>query len=105
MGQIMIACIILHNMIVEDERDAYLNYTDPTEFMKDRATNSNANQEQGDEDADEDTVDPIFNFSTERVASLAQYMTNRDQLRNKKAHKELLDDLIEHIWENYSDDN
>ena len=28
MGKIMIACIIIHNMIVEDERHTYLHYYD-----------------------------------------------------------------------------
>ncbi|XP_057811638.1 uncharacterized protein LOC131025869 [Salvia miltiorrhiza] len=36
MGKIMIARIIMHNMIVEDERSTYLNYHDPTEFIEDR---------------------------------------------------------------------
>ena len=31
----MLACIILHNMIVEDERDIYRNYKDTTEFEQD----------------------------------------------------------------------
>ncbi|XP_057808745.1 uncharacterized protein LOC131023221 [Salvia miltiorrhiza] len=35
-GKIMIACIIMHNMILEDERSTYLNYHDPTEFIEDR---------------------------------------------------------------------
>ena len=39
MGKIMIACIIIHNMIVEDERDTYLHYYDPSEFLGDRPTN------------------------------------------------------------------
>ncbi|KAJ9537042.1 LOW QUALITY PROTEIN: hypothetical protein OSB04_029775 [Centaurea solstitialis] len=39
MGRIIIACIILHNMIVEDERDTYLCYYDSTEFLNDLPTN------------------------------------------------------------------
>ncbi|XP_057775337.1 uncharacterized protein LOC130994308 [Salvia miltiorrhiza] len=34
MGKVMLACIIMHNMTVEDERHTYLNYCDPTEFME-----------------------------------------------------------------------
>ncbi|XP_024978968.1 uncharacterized protein LOC112516179 [Cynara cardunculus var. scolymus] len=34
-GQIMIACIIMHNMIVEDEQDTYLHFYDPIKFLKD----------------------------------------------------------------------
>ncbi|KAL6553697.1 hypothetical protein OROGR_007539 [Orobanche gracilis] len=43
--------------------------------------------------------------STERIASLAQYMRNRDQLRSREAHKELMNDLIEHVWENFNDED
>ncbi|XP_024982941.1 uncharacterized protein LOC112519177 [Cynara cardunculus var. scolymus] len=39
MGRIMINCIIMHNMIVEDKRDTYQNYYDPTEFLNDMLTN------------------------------------------------------------------
>nr|KAJ0188991.1 hypothetical protein LSAT_V11C800436390 [Lactuca sativa] len=33
MGKIMIACIIIHNVIVEDERHTYLQYYNPSEFI------------------------------------------------------------------------
>jgi hypothetical protein len=32
LGKIMLACIIMHNMIVEDERDTYAHYYDPIEY-------------------------------------------------------------------------
>ncbi|XP_024969590.1 uncharacterized protein LOC112508956 [Cynara cardunculus var. scolymus] len=38
-GRIMIACIILHNMIVKNELDAYLHYYNPTEFLNNMPTN------------------------------------------------------------------
>ncbi|GKE11348.1 putative nuclease HARBI1 [Tanacetum coccineum] len=89
MGQIMIACIIMHNMIVEDERETYRNY-DPSEFFNDTHTNGN---------------DDVVEYSTERIADLRSYMRNREQLRNREAQSSLQNDLIEHIWQNFGDDN
>ncbi|XP_042051429.1 uncharacterized protein LOC121796701 [Salvia splendens] len=93
MGKIMIACIIMYNIIVEDERDTYQNYYDPTEFFEDtpiRAQEGNAE---------------AFYYSTQRIRSLFSYLTNQDQLRNREAHIALRDDLIEHIWEKFGTDN
>ncbi|XP_057774868.1 uncharacterized protein LOC130993849 [Salvia miltiorrhiza] len=89
MGKIMMACIIMHNMIVEDERDTYQNYYDPTEFLMDLP-------------ADEDVS---IHYSTDRIASLSNYMINRDRLRNREAHKALQKDLIEHIWAKFGTTN
>ena len=89
MGKIMIACIIMHNMIVEDERDTYQNYYDPTEFFEDTPTRA----QEGNAEA--------FCYSTQRIGSLFSYITNRDQLRNREAHIALRDDLIEHIWDKF----
>ncbi|XP_057809119.1 uncharacterized protein LOC131023592 [Salvia miltiorrhiza] len=90
MGKIMIACIIMHNMIVEDERSNYLNYHDPTEFIEDRLRQIARRTEDGEETND-------FVYSTNRIASLASYMRTRSQLRNREDHSSLLHDLIEHI--------
>ncbi|GJX49211.1 putative nuclease HARBI1 [Tanacetum coccineum] len=81
MGQIMIACIIMHNMIVEDERDTYRNF-DPSEFFNDMHTPGNE----------------VVEYYTERIVDLRSYMKNREQLRNREAHSSLKNDLIEHIW-------
>lgn len=88
MGQIMNACIIMHNMIVEDERETYQNF-DPSEFLNDAHTNGN----------------DVVEYSTERIADLRSYMRNKEQLRNREAHSSLKNDLIEHIWQNFGDDN
>ncbi|XP_024965974.1 uncharacterized protein LOC112506188 [Cynara cardunculus var. scolymus] len=71
MRRIMIACIILHNMIVEDEQDAYLHYYDFTKFLNDKPTNRQP------ESYTKDDAQP-FTFSTERIGNLATYMANRE---------------------------
>nr|GEW25084.1 hypothetical protein [Tanacetum cinerariifolium] len=87
MGKVMSACIIIHNMIVEDKRDTYLHHYDPSEFL-------NSSTE----------VDEHAQFSMERIADLSQYMTNRAQLHNRETHNVLKNDLIEHVWQNRSND-
>ncbi|KAK9070202.1 hypothetical protein SSX86_010602 [Deinandra increscens subsp. villosa] len=86
-GKVMKACIIIHNMIVEDERDTYLHYHDPSEFL-------NSSTED----------DEHAQFSMERIANLSRYMTNRAQLRNRETHNALKNDLIEHVWKSRSTD-
>ncbi|KAI3770909.1 hypothetical protein L6452_02057 [Arctium lappa] len=98
MGKIMIACIILHNMIVEDERETYLHYYDPDEFFNDMPTNRQP------ESYTEDDGQP-FGFSTDRIGNLASYMVNREQLRNRETYNALKNDLIEHIWQKFDTNN
>ncbi|XP_023732268.1 uncharacterized protein LOC111880096 [Lactuca sativa] len=83
MGKTMIACIIIHNMIVEDEQHTYIHYYDPSEFITTE---------------DEES----FKYSTQRIGDLSCYMTNRVQVHNREAHNALKNDLIEHIWKKFS---
>ncbi|XP_048633801.1 uncharacterized protein LOC125608057 isoform X1 [Brassica napus] len=75
-ANIMKACIILHNMIVEDERSSYTQY--------------NVREFQESEEDDTFTVTPNSNLGTA--------MDRRSSVRNRQAHEQLKFDLIEHIW-------
>ena len=74
-GNIMRACIILHNMIVEDERAARTQYVVP-----------------GFEESEEER------FSVNMPSPLGNTMDRRMNVRNRQAHHNLKNDLIENIW-------
>ncbi|XP_033137263.1 putative nuclease HARBI1 [Brassica rapa] len=86
-GKIMRACIILHNMIVEDERDGY-SLVDVSEF-----------------DHGNSHVD--FTYSTDIPSNITNMMDARSRIRNRQMHQQLKDDLVEHIWRRFGhgDDN
>ena len=75
-SNIMRACIILHNMIVKDERASFTQYN-AFEF-----------QEREDEDS----------FSVNMPSHLGNTMDRRTSLRNRQTHQQLKNDLIEYIW-------
>ncbi|GAU29928.1 hypothetical protein TSUD_148370 [Trifolium subterraneum] len=77
---IMRSCIILHNMIVEDERDSYAQRW--TDFEQSEESGSSAPQP----------------FSTEVLPAFANHVRARSELRDQKAHNELQADLVKHIW-------
>lgn len=71
LGTIMRACIVLHNMIIEDERDSHL----AEDFIP-------TNDE-----------DPVNN------GSFVQFLENYAQVHDAELHKQLQNDLIEHLWQ------
>ena len=90
-GKVMKACIILHNMIVEDERDTYLHYTDISQFEQVEAN---------------DDDNSTWSFSTNRPIDMDEYLRNRVRLRSCETHRQLKADLVKHIWQKFgSGDN
>ncbi|KAL9665054.1 hypothetical protein QQ045_020463 [Rhodiola kirilowii] len=74
------SCIILHNMIVEDERDTYAQHW--TDFDQSEASGSSTPQP----------------YSTEVLPAFANHVRARSEFRDPNAHLELQADLVKHIW-------
>ena len=80
---IMRSSIILHNMIVEDERDTYAQHW--TGYDQPEASVSNAPQP----------------FSTEVLPAFANHVRARSELRDSNVHHKLQADLVKHIWQKF----
>ena len=79
----MWSCIVLHNMIVEDERDTYTQHL--TDYVQFEASSSK-------------TPHP---FLTEVLPVFANDVRTRSELRNSNVHHEVQADLVKHmgkIW-------
>ena len=88
-GKIMRAYIILHNMIVEDERDEY-TLLDVSEFQ------------QG-EDTGGSHVD--LDFVSNMPSNIANMMDVRTRICDTLMHYQLKADLVEHIWSKFGNDD
>ncbi|XP_057446264.1 uncharacterized protein LOC130738309 [Lotus japonicus] len=84
LGIIMRSCIILHNMIVEDERDTFAQ----------RWTDFEQSGEGG-----SSTPQP---YSTEVLPAFANHVRARSELRDSNVHHELQADLVKHIWTKFA---
>ncbi|XP_048624595.1 putative nuclease HARBI1 [Brassica napus] len=87
-GKIMRACIILHNMIVENERDDYTQY-DVSDFQQGEGSGSSH-------------VD--LTYSTDIPTNIANQMGVRTRIRDRQAHQQLKGDFVEHIWRKFGRD-
>ncbi|TVU40000.1 hypothetical protein EJB05_13445 [Eragrostis curvula] len=80
LSDIMTACIIMHNMIVEDK--------------KDEATNTNF-----------DNIGTLANPSLGSDAEREAFVAAHHKLRDQAVHRQLQRDLIEHNWMRYASDH
>jgi len=71
---IMRACVIMHNMIVEDE-----GFVDPDERF----------------DYSGENVQPAHGQATR---TLDEFIDAHKRIRDKETHVQLKEDLIEHLW-------
>ncbi|XP_073138048.1 protein ANTAGONIST OF LIKE HETEROCHROMATIN PROTEIN 1-like [Henckelia pumila] len=78
--QIMLACIILHNMIIEDEGGHVIDWYN--------------------DEADE-LAQPILGSNR----GFQDYLRTNSELRDTQVHHQLRADLVEHIWENCNNMN
>ena len=76
---IMTACIIMHNMIVEDECGLIEQITNDMEAPQ-----------------------PTFERVTDENSRFQRFLAQYRQVKDKNAHIELKNALIEHLWEQYS---
>ncbi|KAG8047006.1 hypothetical protein GUJ93_ZPchr0008g12161 [Zizania palustris] len=76
LGEIMRACVIMHNMIIEDERD------DDLDFNFDGVG------------------DPVI-VSHEHTPDLDEFIDNYRKIKDKTMHTQLQDDLVEHLWQRH----
>ena len=77
---IMRSCIILHNMIVEDERDTYAQRW--TDYDQSEASGFSISQQ----------------YSTEELPAFENHVGARSELHDPNVHHQLQADLVKHIW-------
>ncbi|XP_073153369.1 protein ANTAGONIST OF LIKE HETEROCHROMATIN PROTEIN 1-like [Henckelia pumila] len=76
---IMTTCIIMHNMIIEDERDEHVSVTNYREAPT-----------------------PYVEMAYDEHVRFQEFLARHRQIKDKSAHYALRDALIDHLWEEYS---
>jgi hypothetical protein len=77
--EIMMACIILQNMIIEDERDLYLE-ADAFNYEQINDT-------------------PLEPPSHEHIVEFLDFIQNHHHIRDRETHSQLQLDLVKHLWQ------
>ena len=93
LADIISSCIIMHNMIVEDERDRYKHYADIKEFMEGQTNRASTSRNVDD--------DEPFQYYTDRIVNIERYLANKDDVENRQKHMALKQDLVENIWQKF----
>ncbi|XP_021864047.2 uncharacterized protein [Spinacia oleracea] len=91
----MKACLIMHNIIVEDERDMYIRADVLRRYYEQDLSSSSATVNNGEP----------FEFQAGRPVNINDYLGRRVTMRNSQTHQSLKDDLIEHNWKKYGPNN
>ncbi|XP_074314525.1 uncharacterized protein LOC141649743 [Silene latifolia] len=90
-GKVLMACIIMHNMIVEDEKETYLNYENIiAEFKEDNPTSAS---------------DDPYEYHRLRRSPQERFIEIHGEIRERATNNALKNDLIEHIWQNFRNSN
>jgi len=76
----MYACVILHNMIVEDERDTYTVRYDHDY---------------------ESEYDQLIGFGHGPIHGFSRVLEIEDGIQDQDMQQRLKDDLVEHIWQRF----
>jgi hypothetical protein len=85
----MYACVILHNMIVEDERDTYIvRYDHDYESEYDQTSTA-----------------PLTGFAHGPIHEFSRVLEIEGDIRYRDMHRRLKDDLVEHIWNDLEEIN
>nr|XP_023884048.1 uncharacterized protein LOC111996320 [Quercus suber] len=82
---IMKACIILHNMIIEDERDA--NGAEDFDY----------------EQVPESIPTTVSHERTEEFSQFAAFIAAHEKIRNRETNSKLQLDLVEHLWQRHGE--
>jgi hypothetical protein len=78
---IMTACIILYNIIIEDER--HIDEVERGDYEQFNAT----------------TLDPVSHAPT---LEFMDFIRRHHQIRDRETHSQLQSDLVEHLWQLHS---
>ncbi|XP_056686023.1 uncharacterized protein [Spinacia oleracea] len=84
-------CLIMHNMIVEDERDMYIRVDMLRRYYEQDLSSCSAMVNNGEP----------FEFQVVHLVNMNAYLGRRITMRNSQTHQSMKDDLIEHGSNNH----